>query len=157
MKYMKVIWVFMENHVSVCTVSLDATNRKNMDIKELKGILNDHHDDDQDVRYVSDGHHTFDELYRYRMLYHAAFVNANPADTVKSWWHSDGELCFGGGWFIVVTVLPTGQISNHYRPQFWELFNVRSVDADHLPVYDFHSSEDAADRLEAFIKGNYAL
>lgn len=32
----------------------------------------------------------------------------------KSYRHADGELCFGGGWFIVMANLPTGQVSNHY-------------------------------------------
>lgn len=27
----------------------------------------------------------------------------------KSYRHSDGELCFGGEWFIVMAYLPTGQ------------------------------------------------
>lgn len=34
---------------------------------------------------------------------------------MKSWRHHDGEKCFGGGWFIVTTRLPTGQVSNHYQ------------------------------------------
>lgn len=51
---------------------------------------------------VSDGYHTFDELYRYRMLYNAAFFNelAKKGDikVCKSHRHYDGEECFGGGW-----------------------------------------------------------
>lgn len=52
---------------------------------------------------VSDGFHTFDELYHYRMLYNAAFFNSleGKYDVHKSYRHADGELCFGGGWFIV--------------------------------------------------------
>lgn len=66
---------------------------------------------------VSDGFHTFDELYHYRMLYNAAFFNSleGKYDVHKSYRHADGELCFGGGWFIVMANLPTGQVSNHYR------------------------------------------
>lgn len=117
---------------------------------------------------TSDGYHTFNELYRYRMLYHAAFVNAwqlidgihdphpFPADpsvsSVKSWKHSDGELCFGGGWFIVVTTLLTGQISNHYEEQHWDLFQVPEVELP--PAYDGHTPAEAADRLAQFL-GQY--
>jgi len=35
-----------------------------------------------------------------------------------------GEYCFGGGWFLVVAVLPTGQISNHYELKHWDLLNI---------------------------------
>lgn len=75
---------------------------------------------------VSDGFHTFDELYHYRMLYNAAFFNSleGKYDVHKSYRHADGELCFGGGWFIVMANLPTGQVSNHYRAEEWNLFNV---------------------------------
>lgn len=64
---------------------------------------------------VSDGFHSFDELYHYRMLYNAAFFNSlgERYEVHKSYRHADGELCFGGGWFIVMANLPTGQVSNH--------------------------------------------
>lgn len=35
------------------------------------------------------------------------------------------EKCvFGGDWFIVIAELPTGQISNHYRVEDWNLFDI---------------------------------
>ena len=56
-----------------------------------------------DMGEVSDGYHTFNELYEYRLLYNAAFFNElakqNLYDVHKSKKHSDGEDCFGGGWF----------------------------------------------------------
>lgn len=62
-----------------------------------------------DMGNVSDGYHTFNELYRYRMLYNAAFFNELAKGDVKvckSHKHYDGEECFGGGWFIVMAELP---------------------------------------------------
>lgn len=48
-----------------------------------------------DVGEVSDGYHTFNELYRYRMLYNAAFFNllagSGQVEVCKSRRHSDGE------------------------------------------------------------------
>ncbi|QIK64557.1 hypothetical protein G7068_16040 [Leucobacter viscericola] len=97
---------------------------------------------------TSDGHHTFDELYDYRMLYnaHAAtgWLTAG-IPVVKSWKHSDGEPCFGVGWFIVTATLPTGQVSNHYRAEHWDLFAV--PEAELPPEYDGHTPQDAAERL----------
>ncbi|WDH77899.1 hypothetical protein PTQ19_10235 [Microbacterium esteraromaticum] len=97
---------------------------------------------------TSDGHHTFDELYEYRMLYNAHAAHgwlAAGIPVVKSWRHSRGELCFGGGWFIVTATLPTGQVSNHYSAEHWDLFTVPAVDLP--PEYDGHTPADAAGRL----------
>lgn len=126
-----------------------------------------------EIGQLSDGYHTFDDLYRFRMLYHAAFVNQLDArefendrhpmtarrrpSTVKSWKHSDGEPCFGGGWFIVVTHLwdsvdgkPAGQISNHYEAEHWDLFQVPEV--EEAPVFDGHATADVVERLEKFLR-----
>lgn len=103
---------------------------------------------------ASDGYHTFAELYEYRMLYnaHAAqgWLSAG-IPVVKSWHHSDGEECFGGGWFIVTAQLPTGQVSNHYPAKDWDLFDVPWVDV--APEWDGHTPEQAADRLRNHLKG----
>lgn len=114
----------------------------------------------QDVLREGDGSHTFDELYEFRMLYHASFVNESHQRnlewkegprSVKSLRHSDGDLCFGGGWFIVVTELPTGQISNHYETKHWDLFKVRVVERP--PMYDGHIASDVVLRLRAYLEG----
>ena len=94
-----------------------------------------------------DEYHTMDELYEYRMLYNALAANALAHLAVKSWRHSDGELCFGGGWFVVYLNLPTGQVSNHYKAEHWDLFNVPEEDT--APEYDGHTPAEAAERLKA--------
>lgn len=68
--------------------------------------------------------------------------------SIKSYRHADGELCFGGGWFIVMANLPTGQVSNHYRAEEWNLFNVpERWKADE---WDGHTPVEAANRLYKF-------
>lgn len=99
-----------------------------------------------------DGYHTHEELYEYRMLYNAHAARgwlAASIPVVKSWRHSDGALCFGGGWFVVTATLPSGQVSNHYKAEFWGLFDVPEVDL--APEYDGHTPEEAADRLRAHL------
>lgn len=97
-----------------------------------------------------DEFHTMAELYDYRMLYNAVAANQFPATLVcKSWRHSDGEECFGGGWFIVVMNLPTGQVSNHYKAEHWGLFRV--PEWPKAPVWDGHTPAQAAERLKAFL------
>lgn len=99
---------------------------------------------------VSDGFHSFNELYHYRMLYNAAFFNSleGKYNVHKSVRHSDGEPCFGGGWFIVMADLPTGQVSNHYRIEEWNLFKVPIKDK--ADIWDGHTSVEAANRLYEF-------
>jgi hypothetical protein len=102
---------------------------------------------------VSDGYHTFNELYEFRMLYNAALFNelAEKGDSKvhKSYKHSDGELCFGGGWFIVVAYLDGQQISNHYENKDWELFKVEEREL--ADKWDGHTPEDVMQRLRDFI------
>lgn len=112
---------------------------------------------DLEAGNLSDGHHTHNELYAYRMAYNAALFNcwasAGVYDVHKSTKHSDGEDCFGGGWFIVVAQLPSGQISNHYRLEHWDLFRVPIRET--AEPYDGHTPEVALERLMAFSIGQY--
>lgn len=114
---------------------------------------------------VSDGWHTFGELYEFRKIYNAALFNewaenvewedihSDPIpvevpkyDVHKSWRHNDGELCFGGGWFIVVAVLPAGQISNHYEAKDWDLFRIPETPTAKY-AWDGHEAKDVLKRL----------
>lgn len=104
-----------------------------------------------DMGEVSDGYHTFNELYYYRMLYNAAFFNLLPKEWVhKSKRHHTGEECFGGGWFIVMANLPTGQISNHYELKDWDLFQV--PEKEFADEWDGHTPQEAAERLYKYLK-----
>jgi hypothetical protein len=108
---------------------------------------------------TSDGYHTFKELYEIRKAYNVALFNEwgkydIPYYNVhKSWKHNDGELCFGGGWFIVVAVLPTGQISNHYKAEDWDLFKIPETEKA-LFEFDGHTTKDVIDRLIETYGGN---
>lgn len=111
------------------------------------------------VGHVSDGYHTFDELYEFRKYYNALFVNEacqsnNPfVKCHKSKKHHDGELCFGGRWFIVVMNLPTGQISNHYKLEDWDLFDCKEV--EEAEEWDGHTSADVINRMNKYMKGEW--
>lgn len=96
---------------------------------------------------VSDGSHTFDELYEMRLaltvaLFHTIAINHT---VTKSWRHSDGELCFGGGWFIVQAELPTGQVSFHYEAKHFNKFKI--YEAEKAGDWDGHTTEDVITRL----------
>ena len=101
---------------------------------------------------LSDGYHSFNELYDYRKAYNAAFFNElhGKYNVHKSKLHHDGEEPFGGGWFIVMADLPTGQISNHYELKDWDLFNVPI--RKRAEEWDNHTPQQAYERLIKFIK-----
>lgn len=120
----------------------------------------------------SDGYHTFNELYEFRKLYNAALFNEwakmwylNKMDASvmthwppkynvhKSWRHCNGEECFGGGWFIVSAMLPTGQISNHYKAEDWNLFQVPETFKAQFE-FDNHTSQNVLERLTNLCKTN---
>ena len=111
------------------------------------------HEFEGDELIVSDGYHTFNELYAYRKAYNAILFNEWAArgrnDVHKSRYHSDGEACFGGGWFIVMADLPTGQISNHYEEKDWDLFDCQI--RDRAEKWDGHTPQDVASRLRGLL------
>lgn len=100
---------------------------------------------------ISDGYHTFDELYEFRKVFNACLFNEwykqGKYEVHKSKKHFDGEDCFGGGWFIVVAVLPDGQISNHYQMKDWDLFKCEEVEKAKYE-FDGHTSQDILERLK---------
>lgn len=110
---------------------------------------------------LSDGYHTYEELYEFRKMYNAALfnewagdynyakgINEVEYDVHKSWRHNDGELCFGGGWFVVMAMLPAGQITNHYKAEDWDLFRIPEEPTAKY-AYDWHTSQDVLDRLRS--------
>lgn len=106
---------------------------------------------------ISDGYHTFDELYYYRMLYNANMVNLlvlcktgfpqlfTDFDVIKSKKHYDNKPCYGGGWFIVVIKTPWGQISNHYKLEHWNNFKCR--EAKKAWKWDNHTMKESTERM----------
>lgn len=106
------------------------------------------------VGEVSDGYHTFNQLYEFRKLYNAALFNEWAEQgkylVTKSKKHHDNSDCFGGGWFIVTAQLPTGQISNHYELEDWDLFKCSEMEKS--PVWDGHTAEDVAKRLKEYLE-----
>lgn len=101
-------------------------------ICELAGI--------KDIEDLSDGYHTYRQLYYQRMILFAVIVKQNKDLAWKSLCHSDGKPCFGGGWFIIGIDTPEGSYSYHYEDSFYSLFECKE-----LPVgkaWDGHTEKD---------------
>ena len=103
-----------------------------------------------EIGKISDGYHTFNELYQHRCVLFACLMKSHPELSWKSKKHSDGSEW--DGWFIAGMRLPTGDVTYHLPADMWELLG--SIDALEAGVaWDGHTSADVVARLTEFAKG----
>ena len=94
----------------------------------------------KEIGDFSDGFHTFNELYHQRAVLFAVIVKQNKSLAWKSHKHEDGELCFGGGWFIVGIDTPEGSYTYHYENTYWDMFDCQEL--EHGKHWDGHTDKD---------------
>lgn len=94
----------------------------------------------KDIGTFSDGFHTFDSLYEQRCVLFAVICNTYKDRAWKSIRHDDGELCFGGGWFIVGIDTPQGSYTYHYPMKDWDRFDVAELECG--KPWDGHTEDD---------------
>ena len=92
-----------------------------------------------DVDKISDGYHTFADLYEQRLILSAALAKNNP-HAWKSKRHEDGSVPFGGGWFIMGFDTAEGCYTYHYELKDWDLFQCKELDKG--KPWDGHTSKD---------------
>ena len=93
---------------------------------------------------ISDGYHTFNELYEHRHALFGAFIQLNGG--WKSKLHSDGTMY--EGWFIAGTEINGKQISYHLPIRLWDDFP--AIEKENTSVWDGHTPEDVVNRLKEF-------
>lgn len=119
------------------------------------------------TKFISDGYHTFDELYAHRITLFIALCRAYIGATgqpieirngnivagkdSKVWRskrHSDGELCFGTGLEFVMGIgrKKGQQITYHLPIEFWSVTEFAET-LDKAPEWDGHTSDDVLYRL----------
>lgn len=93
---------------------------------------------------LSDGYHTFNELYHHRAVLFAALCNLLPDRAWKSMRHHDGDMY--SGMFIVGIETPAGQATYHYDVDpYWDMFDVKVL--PRAPEWDGHTPSEALSRL----------
>ena len=101
---------------------------------------------------LSDGYHTFNELYHHRAVLFSVIINQNKEIAWKSKKHHDETMY--DGMFIVGIDTPQGQYSYHYDiDPYWNMFACKEL--DNAPEWDGHMPKDI-DRLQS-IKDNLPL
>lgn len=96
---------------------------------------------------ISDGHHTFDELYAHRIMLFIALMKCNKYISWKSKKHDD-DTSFDG-WFVAGMKLVSGDITYHIPDKFWDMLEDINT-LEKAPHFDGHTSDDVIKRLNAW-------
>lgn len=100
---------------------------------------------------LSDGYHTFNELYHHRAILFSVICNSFKSCAWKSKKHSDGTMY--DGMFIVGIDTPEGSATYHYDIEsYWNMFDVKELDK--APEWDGHTPDDAISRIAGLSKSN---
>lgn len=91
---------------------------------------------------LSDGFHTFNELYYHRMILFSVVLKYNKEKAWKSKLHYDGTMF--ENYFIVGINTEKGQFTYHYHIDNWDYFDITEL--PNAPKYDGHTPNDI-DRL----------
>jgi hypothetical protein len=88
---------------------------------------------------ISDGYHTFDELYHHRMMLFAVICQKYRDKSWRSLKHSDGTMY--DDYFIVGVTTPDGDYTYHYHIDNWDYFwGVKQL--EFAPEWDGHKPSD---------------
>ncbi|MNE68419.1 hypothetical protein D3C80_1640800 [compost metagenome] len=92
----------------------------------------------EDKGLISDGYHTFNELYHHRMILFSVICNQNKELSWKSKLHADGTMY--DNYFIVGVRTKEGDYTYHYHLDNWDYFDVEEL--EFAPEWDGHKPED---------------
>jgi hypothetical protein len=103
--------------------------------------------DESAIGEVSDGYHTFNELYAHRFALFLALCRALDMGW-KSRQHANSTMY--PGWFIAGMTLPmVGEISYHLPLEEWDK-TPYLLALDKAPSWDGHTSDDVIERLRMY-------
>lgn len=95
---------------------------------------------------ISDGYHSFKQLYFQRMMLFSVICNIFKDSAWKSKLHED-ETMFDD-YFIVGITTPEGDYTYHCELKYWNNFNVKEL--KNAPKWDGHTEEDVTRLLSLF-------
>lgn len=98
--------------------------------------------DQVNLNNISDGYHTFEELYYHKMVMFSIICNQNKDKACKSKLHADGTMYKNH--FIAEIKTPEGNFSYHFDLKYWDWFEIPAVEK--APKWDGHQPKDI-DRL----------
>ena len=123
-----------------------------MNIQELNNLIQqEKREGNISVKEISDGHHTFGELYVNRLILFCTLCNCFPDLSWKSKKHFDNQNdpMFEGD-FIAGINTPEGIATYHFKLEYWDYFDVSEI--DNAPKYDDYNNEAVLDRILSLSK-----
>lgn len=141
------IWYLVKKSFSEKDMIKNTVNRK---IGEFNKFIADNRKKgiDFSAGNVTDGYHTFNELYFHRMTLFSIICATFKEYAWKSRKHHDGTMF--DGMFIVGITTPKGQYSYHYDNKYWFNFDVKEL--ENAPEWDGHKPEDVTRLLSLLNK-----
>lgn len=99
---------------------------------------------------VSDGYHTFNELYHHRAVLFATICKQFKNLAWKSLKHDDGSMY--EDMFIVGIKTPKGQATYHYNYHpYWDTYFKDVRIREKAPKWDGHSPDEAIERIFSLV------
>lgn len=98
------------------------------------------------VGELSDGYHSFNNLYKHR-TYLLALAMAYIPYSWKSRSHEDGSMY--DDMFVAGFPTPTGMVTYHCDNEYWEDFKVPEI--PHAPHFDGYTDTDVLNREKGFL------
>jgi len=159
--------ISFSNLLDICKL-LNELAEENNDLKQEMGDLGTAHAEeinkiedefDEEILKLENENEqlkkTNQELYDFRLVLNALLFNewaeTGKYEVYKSKKHHDGEPCFDGEWFIVVAILPSGQVTNHYHIKYWDYFKIPAYNTV-KDEFDGHTSIDVLIRYGLMLK-----
>lgn len=101
---------------------------------------------------ISDGYHTFNELYEHRCLLFVWLMNLNQAVAFKTRKHDDGSEF--PGWFVGIIRTEYGEISYHLPNSMWDIILAPEIERHN--TYDGSDAKAVIERLRKINGDNNA-
>lgn len=123
---------------------MKSINEINKEIQEVKK-------QNQSIKEISDGNHTFGQYIDMRNNLFIALCNAYPEISWKSRKHYDEENdpMFNGD-FIAGINSDKGTITFHLKMKYWDDIIVEEI--DRAPKYDGYTEEDVISRIKSLTR-----
>ena len=125
---------------------MDNENKEELLISHINGIISTLND----TGNISDGYHSFDELYYHRAVLFGVICKMFKDLSWKSKKHHDGSIYDKN--FIVGIETPMGQYTYHYSLDLWDMFDVKELES--APEYDGYLPSDII-RLFSLFNGDW--
>ena len=121
-----------------------GVEKNDNNLKQIaQNAIDNYKNKNDSVGDLSDGYHTFDELYYHRCVLFSLICNQNDIAAWKSKKHFTGDMY--DGMFIVGIETPYGQVTYHYDLKYWDTFNVQELET--APEWDGSSPSDCIERI----------